>query len=293
MRSLTQAPPGVLCSVTPSDAWTVEQVAHWLRQAQTPPNSVQAFVSNHINGKALFLLDEDDLEFDLLVRSQAKRRATLAVIGRARANVTAAADASLFVASAASAASASAAAAASTSRPAVRSAARADAPDGAVPTNGYPGRRAEPGMTAFAQADRPRNAAASATGGVGNKSSKSQALMLACYLSNDGVQVQVERAQAELAAAFSTVVPVSPNQLFLPLAQILYNAPDEAGAQAALELLTLTLALTLILPFTPAPNPNPNSKPTPTPNPPRPRYSARRRRRALCWTSAARVRSRS
>ena len=268
-------------------------MAHWLRQAQTPPNSVQAFVSNHINGKALFLLDEDDLEFDLLVRSQAKRRATLAVIGRARANVTAAADASLFVASAASAASASAAAAASTSRPAVRSAARADAPDGAVRTNGYPGRRAEPGMTAFAQADRPRNAAASATGGVGNKSSKSQALMLACYLSNDGVQVQVERAQAELAAAFSTVVPVSPNQLFLPLAQILYNAPDEAGAQAALELLTLTLALTLILPFTPAPNPNPNSKPTPTPNPPRPRYSARRRRRALCWTSAARVRSRS
>lgn len=90
-------------------------------------------------------------------------------------------------------------------------------------------------MTAFAQADRPRNAAASATGGVGNKSSKSQALMLACYLSNDGVQVQVERAQAELAAAFSTVVPVSPNQLFLPLAQILYNAPDEAGAQAALQ----------------------------------------------------------
>ena len=227
----------MLSSITPSDAWTVDQVAHWLRQAQMPPNSVQAFVSNHINGKALFLLDEDDLEFDLLVRSQAKRRATLAVIGRARASVTAAADASLFAASAASAASASAAAAAST-RPAVRSVASRDAADGGAVTNGHPGRRAEPGEAAFAQADRPRNAAASATAGVGSKSSRSQALMLACYLSNDGVQVQVERAQAELAAAFSTVVPVSPNQLFLPLAQILYTAPDEAGQQAALQLLS-------------------------------------------------------
>ena len=230
----------MLSSTTPSESWTVEQVAQWLRQAQMPPTSVQAFVSNHINGKALFLLDEDDLEFDLLVRSQAKRRATLAVIGRARASVTAAADASLFAASAASAASASAAAAAST-RPAVRSVASRDAADGGAVTNGHPGRPAEPGAAAFAQvqqADRPRNAAASATAGVGAKSSRSQALMLACYLSNDGVQVQVERAQAELAAAFSTVVPVSPNQLFLPLAQILYTAPDEAGQQAALQLLS-------------------------------------------------------
>ena len=147
--------------ITPSDTWTVEQVAQWLRQAQMPPSSVQLFVSNHINGKALFLLDEDDLEFELLVRSQAKRRETLAVIGRARANVTAAADQSRLAASAGSAASAAAAAAADTSRPG-RSAARADAPDGAVPTNGYPGRRPEPGMTGSAQADRPRTAAASA-----------------------------------------------------------------------------------------------------------------------------------
>ena len=92
--------------ITPSDTWTVEQVAQWLRQAQMPPSSVQLFVSNHIDGKALFLLDEDDLEFELLVRSQAKRRATLAVIGRARANATAAADQSRFAASAGSAASA-------------------------------------------------------------------------------------------------------------------------------------------------------------------------------------------
>jgi len=216
--------------ITPSDTWTVEQVAQWLRQAQMPPSSVQLFVSNHINGKALFLLDEDDLEFELLVRSRAKRRETLAVIGRARAHVTAAANQSRLAASAGSAASATAAAAADTSRPG-RSAARADAPDGAVPTNGYPGRRPEPGMAASAQADRPRTAAASATGGVG--SSKSHALMLACYLSNDGVQAQVERAQGELAAAFSTVVPVSPNQLFLPLAQILYNPPDEQAAAGA------------------------------------------------------------
>ena len=54
-------------------------------------------------------------------------------------------------------------------------------------------------------------------------------LLLTLY---DGVQAQVERAQGELAAAFSTVVPVSPNQLFLPLAQILYNPPDEQAAAA-------------------------------------------------------------
>ena len=206
----TYMPPRA-APASPSESWTVEQVAHWLRQLQVPMNVIAEFISNDITGKALFLLEDDDLEYELLVRSLPQRRTILAAVERAR---------SMAVAAAAATSCAAAAARASTESSAVaRRPAPAPPADVRGTHNGHAG-----------------SALASAPA--------SQALMLACHLSNSAVQMQVERAQvcrsalrslvlcspcraqprprlqAELGGVYPAVVPVAPTQLFLPLAQV-------------------------------------------------------------------------
>ena len=136
---------------SPSESWTVEQVAHWLRQLQVPMNVIAEFISNDITGKALFLLEDDDLEYELLVRSLPQRRTILAAVERAR---------SMAVAAAAATSCAAAAARASTESSAV---ARRPAPAPPADVRGTPN-----GHAGSALASAPA----------------SQALMLACHLSN-------------------------------------------------------------------------------------------------------------
>ena len=232
----------------PSRDWSVAQVGSWLRQ--NLPSSVTVFASNEISGEVLFLLDEEDLEYELDIKSTQHRRAIMGAVGRSRALHAAAAAATATAASQAAAAVAAAAAA--------PPATPAPAPAPAVPTRGAPSRPAEPinGVASFAAANglartpgcaaapaetRPAAIPAAATtpaaafAAAAPPEPAPQQLMLACHLSNKAVQIQVERAQAELASMFPATLPISPSQLFLPLAQLVYTPTGGAAAQAAMQ----------------------------------------------------------